>query len=578
MAAGFRPGVVAAALVALMLGLPWNGALPTASAQAVSVTAASPSTAAQGASNLNVTISGKNFKAGAAVTFYRAGSTSDKGGITVNSTTYKRSAQVIANISVDKGAATGSFDIHVAVPGVGTGVGSARFTVTPKPIDPCTSGPPAATTADTSGAPGSRDAAFGAGSGVVIGPRFMEATAFAVQHVGEEERIVVVGRSRDRCAGGSWEWTIVRYLPGGELDTGFGTNGVVTKTFAQGEVSLSAVAIDHAGRIVVGGYRHASASDNYGFVARYTVDGHLDTTFAPDGVEPGIRSLSLERYMTEARAIAIQPDGKIVIAGTDGGAMAIFRLTDAGAWDTAEFNPGAERPQRPGRYVWVEAPGWAYAVAVQGAGILVAGRRGVMRDDDTWDHDGAVWRFTTEGLPDSTFGTSGVMTTGFDHTYDEFRAMTLDGSGRIVVTGSRNEGPSWSDPVSAVLARYDSNGTLDLGFNRGAPVVLRQEGWSTHSPSALAITSQGAILVGGSASKRDAGGYNIFQGAGLWRFDSDGQLDTATWPNGWIVDTLLVDGQYPSWYGLALQEDGKVIAAGRSTWGASFPVLIRFWQ
>ena len=61
-------------------------------------------------------------------------------------------------------------------------------------------------------------------------------------------------------------------------------------------------------------------------------------------------------------------------------------------------------------------------------------------------------------------------------------------------------------------------------------------------------------------------------------FDSDGQLDTATWPNGWIVDTLLVDGQYPSWYGVALQEDGKVIAAGRSTWGASYPVLMRFWQ
>ena len=188
-----------------------------------------------------------------------------------------------------------------------------------------------------------------------------------------------------------------------------------------------------------------------------------------------------------------------------------------------------------------------------------------MRDDDTWDHDGAVWRFTMDGLPDSGFGTSGVVTTGFDHTYDVFQAMALDGSGRIVVTGSKNEGPSWSDPVSAVLARYNADGTLDSGFNGGRPVVVRDQEWSTHYPGALAIDGSGNILVGGSASKRDAGGYPISQGAALWRFTVSGALDAAFWPKGWIVDTLLVDGQSAAWRGLAMQEDGKVIAAGGST-------------
>jgi hypothetical protein len=171
-----------------------------------------------------------------------------------------------------------------------------------------------------------------------------------------------------------------------------------------------------------------------------------------------------------------------------------------------------------------------------------------------------------------------MVTTGFAHADDYFSAMALDGSDKIVVTGTKNDGPSWSDPFFAILARYNPDGTPDSDFHGGVPVVLRQEGWSTTSSSALAITSQGDILVGGAAGKRDAGGYSIFQGAGLWRFNSQGQQDTATWPNGWIVDTLLGDGQYPSWYGLALQEDGKVIAAGRSTWGTYYPVLMRFWQ
>ena len=327
--ARFVAFIAAVALAPLLLCGP---AVPEASAQAVSVTGASPSTAAQGTSNLNVTISGKNFKAGATVAFYRTDTTTP-GGIVVKSTTYKRSSQLIATITVPQSADLGSYDIKVTVGGNGA-TGRALFSVTPKPIDPCTPALPAATAGDISGSPGSRDDSFGV-HGVVIGPRFMEVTAVAIQRVSDEERIVAVGRSRDRCASGNWEWTIVRYLGNGELDPSFGTNGVVTKAFARGEVLLYAVAVDQGGRIVIGGYRHASTSDNYGFVARYTVDGQLDTTFAPDGVEPGIRSLSLKRYMTEARAIAIQPDGKILIVGTDGGVMAVFRLTEDGAWDTA---------------------------------------------------------------------------------------------------------------------------------------------------------------------------------------------------------------------------------------------------
>ena len=103
--------------------------------------------------------------------------------------------------------------------------------------------------------------------GAVIGPKFMEPVAIVVQRFvrddGTEERFVVAGSSYDWCAGTNREWTIVRYLASGEVDTSFGppgANGVVTKKFPKGEASLFSAAIDNSGRILVGGYLHLGTS------------------------------------------------------------------------------------------------------------------------------------------------------------------------------------------------------------------------------------------------------------------------------------------------------------------------------
>ncbi|MGE5357830.1 MAG: hypothetical protein ACM3NQ_02350 [Bacteroidales bacterium] len=561
----------------------------------ITVTAASPSSAARGTTSVSVTVNGKNFKANSKVTgFYRVDST-NTGGVVVGATTYKRSSQLIVVINVPDEAERGSYDIVVTT-GSTSVLGRALFTVLPKAVPACTPGVAPVPTSDPwPSGPGSRDVSF-ASNGVVTGPKFMEVTAVAIQRFGEEERIVTVGSSYDKCAGGNRVWTIARYHSNGELDDSFGTQGVVTKAFAKGSGYLYAVAIDFQSRIVVGGYLHLGSSANYGAVARFSPEGVLDTAFAPDGLEPGIRSLSLERYMSEARAIVIQQDGKILIAGTDGGAMAVFRLTENGAWDTDTFNAAAERPQLPGRYVYlgvpglVHGPGCAYGVAIQEVDtqerIVVAGKVNVQRPDQSVDTDGAVWRFTMDGQLDTTFRTYGVVVTDIVGTYDVFQAMALDASGKIVVTGSKNQTANYLDPISAMLLRYDVDGTLDSTFNGGSPIVVRQPGWTTHYAYALAIDSNGNIVVGDSSVRRDAGNATVAEGAGLWRFTRDGEIDASFGPGGWIVDTLLtgvyggsaVDGQYGTWNGLTRQADGKVIAAGKSTWGAYYPVLARFWQ
>jgi uncharacterized delta-60 repeat protein len=510
------------------------------------------------------------------VTFYRAGSTSDRGGITVNSTTYKRSAQLITNITVADDAAIGSFDIQVAVPGGGTGVGSSRFSVAPKPIDPCTPGTPAATTADTSGAAGSRDATFGTGSGVVIGPKFMEVRGVAIDGAG---RIVAVGSSYDTCAStGDRTWMIVRRLATGELDNDFGLGGVVTKQFQRSEARLNGVAIDSHGGIVVVGSLHGKPTGAVGLVARYTETGALDTAFAATGIEPGVRSLSLERYMTDAKAVAIQSDGKIVVTGMDGGAMAVFRLNDDGSLDTANFNSGAVHPQLPGRYVYTFTSGYALGIAIQTVAdeerIVVAGPAVVVRDGVA-HRDGAVWRLTSAGVPDSSFGTSGMVTQDFFGKDDEFRGVVVDSLNRIVVAGQAYESSDYAGPVSTVLARYLPNGDPDTGFGVDGRLAARH--WWAHSAHALALDSDGRIYVGESATRKDASGAVVAEGAGLWRFTPDGTPD-ATFGGGWVFDTVAVGSRYATWSALAVQPDRKIVAAGTFSWGASYPALARIWQ
>src|SRR5262249_7086049 len=87
------------------------GTASAASAQ-VQVTSTSPSAAPQGTVNLDVTINGSGFKKGATAKWFVTGTT-NPGGVTVNSTSYRSSSQLISNITVTDGAMIGGFDVLV---------------------------------------------------------------------------------------------------------------------------------------------------------------------------------------------------------------------------------------------------------------------------------------------------------------------------------------------------------------------------------------------------------------------------------------------------------------------------------
>ncbi|MFS8086798.1 MAG: hypothetical protein ACMG6H_14285, partial [Acidobacteriota bacterium] len=125
---------LAAVLILLALGFVFvnlSGSIPAAEAQQVQVTAAVPSSAAQGTINLNVKVNGKGFKNGAKANWFITGTT-DPGGVQVNSTTFVNSGEVTANITVSDTAIITNFDIQVLNSDGRGGKGTELFAITPK--------------------------------------------------------------------------------------------------------------------------------------------------------------------------------------------------------------------------------------------------------------------------------------------------------------------------------------------------------------------------------------------------------------------------------------------------------------
>ncbi|HEV2293860.1 MAG TPA: hypothetical protein VGR35_08380 [Tepidisphaeraceae bacterium] len=339
-------------------------------------------------------------------------------------------------------------------------------------------------------AAGDFDTSF-SGNGVAIATfgDFQEPHDLAVQLDG---KTLVVGSGRVAREGThSVDFALARFRDDGSLDSTFGTGGKVLTDFGSSEDVAYALAIQPDGKIVVAGKANLPRGDGkFGGgigVARYLPEGSLDPSF---GGGDGLVTVQVGP-LSYARSIILQPDGKIVLAGS---AHADTRVSDS-----------------------------AFALArLDAEGRLDAG-------------------FSNARSPAGT--PAGVVisdwTIGYDHAYD----LALDARGRIVVSGETGASPEHF----LTLARYLPDGALDRSFD-GDGVLL------THTPGsggqAVGIQSDGRILAAGQNFK-------------LLRFREDGTLDrragdrgihnvAGTIPGGWCSDLLI-------------QSDDKVLLVGQST-------------
>ena len=225
---------------------------------------------------------------------------------------------------------------------------------------------------------------------------------------------------------------VLRFDAGGVLDNTFGTNGVVTFDPATGFMDGWAVSIQADGKIVVVG--DSGIPNPNVILARLNTDGTLDTTFGIGGVASIDVNDSDYGY-----AVAIQTDGKIVVAGQTSIAndeyALVLRCNNDGTLDGAFGVNGI---------VTYDSPGWdgANGVAIQSDDkIVVTGRTSPPYPDVNLT-DLLLFRLNGDGTMDSAFGTNGVAT--FDLVYDEGMSAVIQPDGKIVVAGSRDLARTWS--------------------------------------------------------------------------------------------------------------------------------------
>ena len=286
---------------------------------------------------------------------------------------------------------------------------------------------------------GTLDASFGSGGKVTtdIGSTGDYAGGLALQADG---KLVVSGYRQH--AGGGFDYALVRYNTDGSLDTGFGTGGQVITALGTNNDWAVTVTLQPDGKILIGSAYSSSGADF--FVARYTTDGVLDTTFSPSGtLAPGTVTTDLGGNYETVNALLVQPDGKIVAAGLSGTTpnpsdIALVRYNADGSLDTS-FGESANGKETTNPNSGSSA---AYAVALQPNGKIIAAGY----SNKGSDNDFALIRFTSAGIPESAQLAIGS-------TDDGANAIALQPDGRIVAAGYASNG---TDNDFAVV-RYVSN-------------------------------------------------------------------------------------------------------------------------
>ena len=273
------------------------------------------------------------------------------------------------------------------------------------------------------------------------------------------------------------DFALARFLPDGRLDTSFGVNGRVALSLGQDDVA-KAMRIQPDGKIVVAGYTGSGNAMNF-MIARFNANGSLDPTFAFGG----FNVMDFAGGADQGWALALQPDGKIVVAGT------VFNGT-RNVYGVARFlTDGTADPtfDGDGRKLFEFSGGlshFATSVVVQAGGrIVVGGSVGA---------NFALVGFTTSGAVDTFFGTFGITTRDLGGS-DYLETMVMGTDNRIYAAGARvtSGNDDW------VLSRWPASAGAVL-CNPVCPWTTAFEGvGSSGWVDAMDVRSDGHIVVAG---------------------------------------------------------------------------------
>lgn len=415
-----------------------------------------------------------------------------------------------------------------------------------------------------------------------------------------------------------------RLNPDGAVDSGFGTNGTVEPQFDNTDASISsflgAIIVSNGRFTILGSVGTLSGGSDVA-IAQYYNSGSLDTSFDVDGKT----TIDFGLGASQANAIAVQADGKIITAGSGfSGALGknrflLSRLNPNGSLDNTFGDAGTIIARFPPPCSNCPAPSpAAVAIGIQPDGkIVVAGANFELlrfNPDGSADnafgdagkvaprftennvslvaeasslilqsdgkaviggtistsgsqYDFAVARFNANGSLDTAFGTNGLVRTDFVGKTDVAEALAITTDGKIVAAGY-----AFTDTrADFAAARYNADGTLDTTFSGDGKATAGFAG-RTDVAYAVSIQAEGKILLGGYASN------GVDTDFALFRLTSDGSPDTAFGSNGSVIAPISLNGDIA--YSMVTLPNGNIVLGGlsyaQSSSGDSSFALARF--
>jgi len=329
---------------------------------------------------------------------------------------------------------------------------------------------------------GELDETFGSGGKVVLEFNSFGSTAMAM-HLLPDGSILLAGTSQ------GVNTFVAKLLPDGTTDNTFGINGVVEHLFGCYYTNCTGISAQSDGKILLTGFLMQSDTAVYEklFVARLNTDGSVDASFANNGL-----FLHSTVFNSSGQFVKVQPDGKILVGGYAGVDIQqgnsvheylLVRLNNDGSPDTA-FNSSGEL-----RVDFDTLSDIAYALTLQNDGKIV-----MVGNSYNYTYTAGYMtlvRINTDGTPDNGFGNGGKVLYNPSIPYswdDKFVAVVIQPDGKIVCGGSAT--------AQAAVVRFTSNGIPDGTFgNNGLFTYIYSS--SLTQVHALCLQDDGKILWGG---------------------------------------------------------------------------------
>jgi uncharacterized delta-60 repeat protein len=323
-----------------------------------------------------------------------------------------------------------------------------------------------------------------------------------------------------------WDIALVRFLPNGSLDPSFSGDGKVLTSLPYQETA-NAVAIDAQGRIVVAGQGGGGF-----FFARFLPNGRPDPSFSGDGrcsIKFGGQASGA------AQDVTIDGQGRIVAVGSN---FKVARLNPNGTLDKSFGSDGTAQ-------INFGDSALAASMAIDSRGRIVVGGW-----QSTGAYSFAVARLLANGRTDPTFSGDGRQTTAIKEVA-EINSIAIDQHNRVVAAGASED----ANTQDFALARYRRDGSLDPTFSQDGKVLTPQPA-GLGSANSVAIDPGGRIL---------AAGYGVLKGPGdrtaleMMGYRPSGNPDPAFGDGGQVLTDL---GGYDVLHAVALDSKDRIVGGG----------------